>query len=61
VAKPMMVVIGENTYQGAKSFFECRSLGAMALKGKEKTVEAYEVVRALDAADLTPPGAATGA
>jgi adenylate cyclase len=60
VAKPMMVVVGENTYQGAKSFFECRSLGAMALKGKEKTVEAYEVVRALDAADLTPPGAATG-
>jgi adenylate cyclase len=61
VAKPMMVVIGENTYQGAKGFFECRSLGAMALKGKEKTVEAYEVVRALDAVDLTPPGAATGA
>ena len=60
VAKPMMVVVGENTYQGAKGFFECRSLGAMALKGKEQTVEAYEVVRALDAADLTPPGAATG-
>ncbi len=60
VAKPMMVVVGENTYEAAKGFFECRSLGAMALKGKEQTVEAYEVVRALDAVDLTPPGAATG-
>jgi adenylate cyclase len=60
VAKPMMVVVGQNTYEAAKGFFECRSLGAMALKGKEKTVEAYEVVRALDAVGLTPPGAATG-
>jgi adenylate cyclase len=60
VAKPMMVVVGENTFQAAKGFFECRSLGAMALKGKEKTVEAYEVVRALESLDLTPPGAATG-
>ncbi len=27
VAKPMMIVIGENTYEAVKGQFECRSLG----------------------------------
>ena len=36
VAKPMMVVIGENTYKAAKDHFEFRSLGPATLKGKER-------------------------
>ncbi len=44
VAKPEMIVIGENTYAQVKDLFEFRPLGRATLKGKEKTVEAYEVL-----------------
>jgi adenylate cyclase len=47
VAKPGMVVIGENTYETVKAQFKCRSLGRVTLKGKEKEVTAYEVLGAL--------------
>jgi class 3 adenylate cyclase len=60
VAKPMMIVIGENTYEAVRGQFECRSLGETELKGKAKKVTAYEVVSAASAIDVTPPGAASG-
>ncbi len=58
VAKPMMIVIGENTYVTAKDEFECRALGPATLKGKEKEVAVYEVIGPLDA---RAHGAASGA
>jgi adenylate cyclase len=58
VAKPMMVVIGENTYEAVKSQFEVKSLGKATLKGKEREVSVFEVLREVGAADQTPaPGA----
>jgi adenylate cyclase len=44
VATPMNIVIGEYTQELVKDEFECRSLGAKELKGKEKVVKAYEVL-----------------
>src|SRR5262245_51606846 len=38
VAKPGMVVVGEDTYAAVRSLFMCRSLGKATLKGKEKEV-----------------------
>jgi adenylate cyclase len=58
VAKPMMIVIGENTYAAVEREFECRPLGPATLKGKEKEVAVYEVLGVLDA---RAQGAATGA
>jgi adenylate cyclase len=60
VAKPMMVVIGENTFEAVQGLFECRSLGETELKGKAKKVTAYEVLSTASVVDVTPPGAATG-
>jgi len=60
VAKPMMVVIGENTHDAVKDQFECRSLGNAILKGKEKEVAVFEVMRALRATDAAPQDAASG-
>ncbi len=57
VAKPMMIVVGENTYEAAKEEFEFRSLGNATLKGKEREVAVYEVIGSLAQSDLTPaPG-----
>jgi adenylate cyclase len=58
VAKPMMIVIGENTYAAVEQEFECRALGPATLKGKEREVAVYEVMGLLDA---RASGAATGA
>jgi adenylate cyclase len=44
VAKPGMVVVGENTYEAVKDLFECKSLGKATLKGKAKEVAVFEVV-----------------
>jgi len=58
VAKPMMVVIGENTYEAVKGQFEVKPLGKATLKGKEREVSVFEVLREVGAADQTPaPGA----
>jgi adenylate cyclase len=54
VAKPGKVVIGENTYKLAEGLFECRSLGTIALKGKEREVLVYEVSGTSVAADSQP-------
>ena len=44
MAGPGKVVIGDETYQAVKERAKVRSLGTVALKGKEKPVHAYEVV-----------------
>jgi adenylate cyclase len=44
VAKPGMVVIGENTYNAVIDQFECKSMGSFTLKGKETKVSVYEVI-----------------
>jgi adenylate cyclase len=60
VAKPMMIVIGENTREVAREHFELRSLGKATLKGKERGVEVYEVVAPLRADEgAVAPGAAS--
>jgi adenylate cyclase len=58
VASPMSIVIGENTFEAVKDRFECTSLGARPLKGKEKVVVAYEVLRYLGGGSGAPEGAA---
>jgi len=58
VAKPMMIVVGENTFNAAKDEFDCRSLGRVTLKGKKNVVEAFEVLASLRVADATPPPSA---
>jgi adenylate cyclase len=58
VAKPMMIVIGENTYEAVKKEFEVRPLGKATLKGKENEVTVYEV---LGLAEPTGVTAGTGA
>jgi adenylate cyclase len=61
VAKPMTVVVGENTYQAAREHFEFKSLGPATLKGKSRTVEVYEVLGAIGATSsaTSPPSAAS--
>jgi adenylate cyclase len=60
VAKPMQVVVGENTYNATKAHFDFRSLGPATLKGKERTVEVYEVLGPIGmAAGAAPPSAAS--
>ena len=61
VAKPMTIVIGEYTEELVKDEFECRSLGAKELKGKEKVVSAYEVLGPQRAAAPRPGTASRGA
>ena len=58
VATPMTIVIGENTFEAVKDWFECTNLGAKPLKGKEKVVVAYEVLRYLGGGSEAPEGAA---
>jgi adenylate cyclase len=58
VAKPMMVVIGENTYEAVKGLFDVKPLGKATLKGKEREVTVYEV---LGTAETTGSSASTGA
>lgn len=62
VAKPGLIVIGENTYAAVKNIFKCQSLGKATLKGKEKEVAVYEVQGLLTSgrvAASTPSGAAS--
>ena len=55
VAKPGMVVIGQNTHEMVVGRFECKSLGSFTLKGKEREVSVFEVTGA------ARPAAASGA
>src|SRR5262245_58403158 len=61
VAKPMMVVIGENTYEQVKDLFQVKSLGKATLKGKEKEVAVFEVLAPVPAAADATPAPASGA
>jgi len=61
VAKPMTIVVGENTYAMVKDEFQCRALGAKELKGKEKVVAAFEVEGPLRATAPRPGAASRGA
>jgi adenylate cyclase len=60
VARPMTIVIGDNTYQAVKDVFECRSLGNATLRGKEKEVAVYEVAGPVRLADTASQDAASG-
>jgi len=60
VAKPGMVVIGENTHNAVIDQFECKSMGSFTLKGKEKVVSVFEVISLARAADAAAsPGVAS--
>ena len=60
VAKPGLIVIGENTFAAVKGHFQTRSLGKAILKGKEKEVAVYEVLATAARAGVsTPSGAAS--
>jgi class 3 adenylate cyclase len=49
------VVVGQQTLALVEGQFECRPLGSFSLKGKEKEVLVYEVVRAVpDEASSSP-------
>jgi adenylate cyclase len=54
VAKPGMIVIGENTQEAVQGQFEVRDLGRVTLKGKEKEIGAFEVLAHTTAAGLVP-------
>jgi adenylate cyclase len=60
VAKPGMLVVGENTHAMVTGQFECKSLGSFTLKGKEKEVNVYEVTgpARAEAAVASAPGEA---
>jgi adenylate cyclase len=62
VAKPGMLVVGENTHSQVAGQFQCRSLGSFTLKGKEKEVNVYEVVgpARAEAAVASAPGESLG-
>ena len=61
VARPGTVVIGPNTREAAGAVFECRPLGAFTLKGKEREVQAYEVIGKAQAEVGTDPPVVGGA
>ena len=61
VARPGTVVIGPNTCEAAGHLFECRPLGAFSLKGKEREVQAYEVIGKAQAEAGTDPPVVGGA
>ena len=55
VAKPGMIVIGENTYDAVKDLFELKSLGKATLKGKQKEVAVYSVEKVREGAGFATP------
>jgi adenylate cyclase len=57
VAKPGMIVIGENTFDMVKDIATVRSLGKATLKGKQKEVAVYAVEGIQGLSTGTSPGA----
>ncbi|MCC6189601.1 MAG: AAA family ATPase, partial [Anaerolineales bacterium] len=43
-ARPMTLLISENTYRFAAPFFDCQDLGEIDVKGKSEPVRVYEVL-----------------
>ncbi len=56
VAKPGLIVIGQNTHEQVKGMFELRPMGVFTLKGKEQGVAAFEVVSQNRKEPGTSPG-----
>jgi class 3 adenylate cyclase len=46
LARPGSILVSNNTYKLAGEFFEFEPLGKVAVKGKQKPIEAYELIRA---------------
>ncbi|MDY6843920.1 MAG: adenylate/guanylate cyclase domain-containing protein, partial [Thermodesulfobacteriota bacterium] len=44
IANPGTIVVSSDTHKITKDFFEFRSLGKVQIKGKEETLEAYELI-----------------
>jgi adenylate cyclase len=59
VAKPGMVVIGENTQGLVTDQFEFNSMGSFTLKGKEREVRVFEVTGLSRAGAAASPGVAS--
>jgi len=57
VAKPGMVVIGENTHNLVIDQFEEKSMGSFTLKGKEREVSVFEVTGLARAGAMAPKAA----
>jgi adenylate cyclase len=45
VSQPGWIVIGENTFEAVKNYFDCEFLGLQGVKGKKAQVGAYRVLR----------------
>lgn len=46
MAKPGRIMVSRNTYKVVRDFFEFEPLGRIQVKGKEETLEAYELIKA---------------
>ena len=47
-AKPGTVLVSSNTYKRTSEYFKYRSLGKVKIKGKEKPIDIYELVEAIE-------------
>ncbi len=50
-AQPMTIQVSESTYRLVSNFFEFEDLGTLELKGKEKPVQTYRVIRAINSGE----------
>lgn len=53
-AKPMTVMISQNTYRYVAAYFECQDLGWIEVKGRSAPVCVYQVLRARESPDQAP-------
>jgi class 3 adenylate cyclase/tetratricopeptide (TPR) repeat protein len=60
IANPGSAVISVNTYGLVRDFFECKSLGKIALKGKETPQDAFELIAVGDVKTRLGASAAKG-
>ncbi len=60
MAEPASVVVGPDTHRMARDFFEFETLGKKPVKGKERPVEAYRIVRATQVATRIEAATAKG-
>jgi class 3 adenylate cyclase/tetratricopeptide (TPR) repeat protein len=60
MARPDSVLVSGNTHRLARDYFEFASLGKIAVKGKEKPQEAYELVRTSEVETRIEASAAKG-
>jgi class 3 adenylate cyclase/tetratricopeptide (TPR) repeat protein len=60
MARPGIVLVSGNTHKLARDYFEFASLGKVAVKGKEKPQETYELVRRTEVETRIEAAAAKG-